>query len=148
MRRPALLLGLLAVLAVGVVVLVDALVVTDEEAIEAVVDQAAAAVRKGDFKALRALLADDYEGEGGDAEGAVGRARRGWEDLGGENLHADLLDLSVQGDEAQGVVKIGGSLLGRPGAASLHVGFQRIAEGWRIASAHLTGAARAFRWRR
>lgn len=148
MPRPGLTLLLLAAAVVGGFLLVDALVVTDEEAVEALVDDAADAVRRGDFEAFAALLATEYAGEGGDQAGAVRRARRAAADADVEGLRATLLDLEVDGDRARGPVKVAGSFLGTSGAVSLDVGFLRTPEGWRIASARLTGVASGLSWGR
>ena len=87
---------LLVVLLVGGLLLVDHLVVTDAEAVETLVLRADETVREADWEAFRALLADDYEGEGKTAEGAVRRiqrAQRSVADGEARALRAELLDL-------------------------------------------------------
>lgn len=147
MLRPRLLLPLLALGVLGAFLLGDLLVVSDEEAIEALVDDAADAVRRADFAAFRALLADDFAGEGGDVDGAVRRAQRARGQAEGR-FRAELLELEIDGDRARGPVKVSGAVFGNAGAVSLDVGFLRTGDGWRIASARILDVSVGLPWGR
>jgi ketosteroid isomerase-like protein len=130
---------LVLALIIGLIVLVERLIVTDAEAVEAVVEQAADAVKQGDFAALADLLDMDYKGEGGDKDGAIAYAQRIWGQWRPMGLRAAVGQVEVNGDEASAPTMVRGQVLGRPFGIRVGFGLKRTDDGWRISSAQYLG---------
>src|SRR5262245_56716570 len=72
--KRSLLVGLL--LAVGLGILIERLVVTDAEAIEALLEEANDAAKDREWRRLRPLLSDDFTWQGRDADATVAEIER------------------------------------------------------------------------
>ena len=142
-RRTIVGLGVLlaALLAWGI----ERLIVTDKEAIEAVVEAGAHAVERGDWDAVAAIFDDEVVVDGKDKRAAVRRLRAYWEASGATSLSTEVLDLVVSGDQASARVRA------RPGGRGWAFGegtvtWVRRPQGWKatgIANAQVgTGLAR------
>jgi len=129
-------LGLLVVLA-GLAFLIERLIVTDEEAVEALIEDAARAVREGDFEALTALLAPDFEAEGREREAAVAwisTLKRRWRPLG---LEVEVREVVVEGDTAKAPVLVSMTVMARPVRFLVEVDSRQTDRGWRMSGARL-----------
>jgi len=111
---------------------IERLVVTDREAIEALIEGARAAVVRGDGPALESMLADDYAERGLDRAGAIAWIQRLWRRSQLSALTVDVEDVRVEGDRAAARVTVsptmgfGGTRFGG------RVDLERRAAGWRI----------------
>jgi hypothetical protein len=112
--------------------LVAHLIVTDAEAIEALVAEAERAVEAQEFAAFRAVLAEDYEGEGGDADGAVEAVEQAWRQHEPTGIRTEVLGLEVHGDEAVSRVQVDAGVYGRVTRLLLDVTYVRAIDGWKI----------------
>jgi hypothetical protein len=119
----------------GVALLVERLIVTDGEAVQGLVDDAAEAVREGDFQGLRGMLAESYRGEGRTPDGAVDRVKGLWKVFRPSGLSAQTLEVEVEGDRARAPVNVRGAVAGRAFVVSLDVEFVREEGGWKVAAA-------------
>lgn len=129
-------LGALVVLA-ALGFLLERLIVTDEEAVEALVEDAAKAVREGDFQALTALLALDFEAEGRERDEAVAWIRtltRRWRPLG---VEAKVQKVEVEGDTAKAPTLVSMTVMARPVRFLVEVDCKKTDRGWRIHAARL-----------
>lgn len=112
----------------------ERLVVTDREAIETLVEDAADAVERGDWTAAASAFDEDfrYESARQDKPAFLAWARRTWEALGDSELSASAVEVSVSGERAAVRVRITTSILrGRPVTARIEC--VKRPEGWRIA---------------
>jgi hypothetical protein len=131
-RTAVVFLSLLAALGLGL--LLERWIVTDREAIERLLRDAAESARRGDWDAVRAALADDFEGE--DPARVVERARAlASRAPGAWSLSVE--EVLVEGDEAAARVRV--HLAGfRPGGGGLaaegRLGLARTGSGWRVRS--------------
>ncbi len=142
LRRPGRVPFLLLLLvAAGVGIGLERLIVTDAEAVEDVVVEATKAVDRGDFEAFGRLLSPTYRGEGGTRDGAVARVRKAWRADGPRALASTVIGVQVDGDAARAQVNVRGFFLGRLFLFRLDVGFVREADGWRVASAEVRDSA-------
>lgn len=121
---------------------IERLVVTDTEAIEALVERAEEAVRDGDFETLAGLLHPDYEAEGRDRDEAVRYVRRLWRRYRPVGLDVELGTVRVEGDRAEAPAVADVRALGRPFTIRLRTGFGRTPDGWRLREARPTGWGR------
>ena len=135
---PFRLLLLLVVLG-GVVYLVDRLVVTDREAIEALVERAVQTTREGDFEALGELVDLEYEGKGGSREGVLRLVKSTWSTWRPVQLDADIGEIDVQEGTGEAPVVVTGQVAGQPIALRLAVRFVEREDGWKIAAARIVG---------
>jgi hypothetical protein len=124
---PAVLLAAVAAL------LLERWIVTDREAVEELLHEAAEAAERGDWHAVRAAIDDDFEGM--DPDAFVARAHAlstagasGW------SLRVD--DVAVEGDRASARVEVRFSPFSgaSPWNTAGSVGLVRAASGWRIRS--------------
>jgi hypothetical protein len=111
---------------------IERLVVTDREAIEALIEGARTAVVRGDWPALESTLADDYAERGLDRAGAIAWIQRLWRRSQLSALTVDVEDVRVEGDRAAARVTVsptmgfGGTRFGG------RVDLERREAGWRI----------------
>jgi hypothetical protein len=138
--RPSLWLGALLLIG-GLVFLVERLIVTDAEAVEALVEQAAEAAREGDFEALGALLMPEFTVEGRTGKEAVDwirKLRRNYRPLG---IEVEVGDVQVAEDRSRAPTLVSMTVMARPVRFRAAVHCQRIDGGWRIAAAILDPGA-------
>jgi hypothetical protein len=129
----------LLVLALGLGVLVERLVVTDTEAVEALLDEAIAAVKARELGRLRPLLADDFDFHGRGPEAALAEAQRLL-----DRHRPTLLELTpgpvvVAGSRAEVLLKVRALAYGGAYAGWLALGLVRERTGWRLLSAAEAG---------
>lgn len=111
---------------------VERLVVTDREAIERVLEDAAADVSKRDWDAFAAAVDDGYAERGRDKQAFVGWVRGLYESRHPAGVGVDVADTTVDGDRAatRVVVKPGAPYAGI--RVNGRVEFVRTPAGWRI----------------
>jgi len=134
--RPSLWLGALIVLG-GLVFLVERLIVTDAEAVEALVERAAEAVREGDFEALAATLAPGFTLEGRSREEAVDwirTLRRRYQPRG---IEVEVEDVAVDGEAATATARAAANVMARPVRFRLTLDCGHVEGEWRIRGAAL-----------
>lgn len=139
--RPLFWLGVAFLLAVGAW-LIAGWIVTDREAIAALMEEAVEAVKAGDFGRFAATLDTDYEAEGRDRDAMVDYVRTLWRRTRPGDLDAVLDEIQVEGDDAWGAAEVRANVLGRPTRIPVQVTWRRTEDGWRIASAKPIGWAR------
>jgi hypothetical protein len=116
----------------GLVVLVERLIVTDAEAIETVVEEAADAAGRGDVDGLLARLDETYQAEGRDREAVaayVGQLQKIYRPT---SVDARVDDVDVEGDQATAKVRFRAGVAGRPFLVKAEVRLVRRSGGWRI----------------
>jgi len=136
--RPSLWLGVL-LLAAGLVYLVERLIVTDAEAVQALVERAAEAVREGDFEALAGTLGAEFTVEGRTGQEAVDwirKLKRNYRPLG---LEVEVGEVEVSEDRAMAPTQVSMTVLARPVRFDAAVHCQNTNGEWRITSAILVG---------
>ena len=84
---------------------IERLIVTDKEAIEAIVEAGARAVERGDWDAVAAIFDDEVVVGGKDKRDAVKRLRAYWEASGATSLSTEVRDLVVSGDQASARIR-------------------------------------------
>ncbi len=134
--RLSLWLGVLLLVG-GAAFLLERLVVTDAEAVEALVERAADAVRDGDFEALAATLGAEFRVEGRAGEEAVAwirKLRRNYRPLG---IEAEVGDVEVAGDRAVAPTVVSMTVLARPVRLGAAVHCRLIDGQWLITAAVL-----------
>lgn len=99
MTRPRLLLAAVALVG-GLAWLVERLVVTDAEAVEAVLDRAASDASRGAWDAVADALDDGFREGGRDRAAFVAWARAQWTRASLRAITVDVLDVRVEGDRA------------------------------------------------
>ncbi|MFO0931361.1 MAG: hypothetical protein U1E39_01480 [Planctomycetota bacterium] len=99
MTRPRLLLAVVA-LAGGLAWLVERLVVTDAEAVEAALERAAADASRGAWDAVADAFDDTYLSGGRDKAAFLAWARAQWNRAALRAITVDVLDVRVEGDRA------------------------------------------------
>jgi hypothetical protein len=117
----------LALLAWGV----ERLIVTDGEAIERLLANAASAVERGDFDAVASALSDDFRNQQDrqDARQFVTLVRSAWTSFGNPAPRIHVLDSTIQGDTAALRVRVVAS--GFP-PLQARIECVRSPDGWRI----------------
>ena len=106
---------------------------TDREAIERLLDDAASAAGRGDWDAVGSAFADDFrsQSERQDKAAFLAGARATWRPFEGATLRVDLREVSVVGDVAAAQVRVTSSAFpGRPVDARIEC--TRAPDGWRI----------------
>ena len=99
LTRPRLLLA--AVIAFGGLAwLVERLVVTDTEAVTAVLDDVAAAASRGDWEAVAAAIDDDFLEAGRGKDAFLAWAKGQWKSASLRGIALDVLDVRVEGHQA------------------------------------------------
>ena len=134
--RPSLWLGVLLGVG-GLVLLVERLIVTDAEAVDALVQRAAEAVREGDFEALAATLGAGFTVEGRTGEEAldwIRKLRRNFRPLG---IEAEVGEVEVSEDRALAPTVVSMTVMARPVRLRAAVHCRRGEDGWRITAAIL-----------
>jgi hypothetical protein len=130
-------LGLLLLLAGGVVYVVERLVVTDLEAIEGTIEAATEACQRGDFAALRELLTEDFRQEDGtDVEKSLVQAERAYRVYKPRGLECDVKETQIAGDEARVAVRV--RALNPYGGFDVRLTLRREGKAWRISGAART----------
>ncbi len=110
----------------------ERLIVTDAEAIETVLENAAKAVSKSDWDALAATIDEEYAERGRDKKAFVAFVRATYERYHPAGVGVEVADTTVEGDHAATRVIV------KPGApyGGMRIGgrveFVRSPEGWRI----------------
>ena len=136
--RPSIWLGaLLALLGLGF--LVERLVVTDAEAVEALVERAAESVREADFEALAATLDPEFTVEGRTGDEAVAwirKLQRNYRPLG---IEVEIGEIEVHEDRAMAPTEVSMTVMARPLSFRAAVHCRKVDGAWRIASAILVG---------
>ena len=113
---------------------VERLVVTDAEAVERTLEDAAAAVTRGDWAAFTAAVVDDFADRGQDKASFVAWAQDLWRRSQAKSVEVDVGDVRVEGDRAAARVVV------RPGVPWAgvrvpgRVDLVRAGDGWRIES--------------
>ena len=137
MRRLARLLSpwsLLALAALGWGI--ERLVVTDAEAVDHVLEDAAKAFDRKDFEGLGALLHEDFVQDGTPREQALARLEALSKRFGPVGTSVDVNDIEVDGDEASSRVTVRVRALGQVLPLTGRVRLLKDAAGdWRIRSA-------------
>lgn len=137
--RPSLWLGVLAVVA-GLVLLVERLIVTDAEAVEALIERAAEAVRQGDFEALADTLEADFTVDGRTGEEALTWIRRLYRNFRPLGIEVEIGEIEVVDDRAMAPTVVSMTVMARPFRFAASVHCQRTDGDWRIVSAILDRA--------
>jgi hypothetical protein len=127
LRRPLVVAGLL--LAVAAAWTVERLVVTDREAIEALLSETADAAKRGDWAAVRRALVEDFQGMEADEVVSWIRGFAGAGVFPGWSLSVE--DVAVEGDRAAARATV---RLGPYGSYSGEAGLERTEAGWRVRS--------------
>lgn len=138
--RPSLWLGALLLVG-GLIFLVERLIVTDAEAVEALVERATQAAREGDFEALAATLAPEFTVEGRTGEEALAwirKLRRNYRPLG---IEAEVGEVEVAEDRAMAPTLVSMTVMARPVRFRAAVHCQRANGEWRITAAILDPGA-------
>jgi hypothetical protein len=132
LTRPRLLLVAL-VAAAGLAWLVARLVVTDAEAVTAVLETAADDANRGDWDAVTAAFDDDFREAGRDRTAYVAWVRGVWRSASLRAIALDVLDVRVEGDQAAArvEVRLSPSSFKVPGRVDL----ERRGDTWRIVRA-------------
>jgi hypothetical protein len=128
--------GVMLLVAVLAGYLIERLIVTDAEAIEALLERAVAAVDHGDFDVFRDTIDEEYSQDGRDRDGIVkfvSEEYRHWRPSG---LRLDVLEVKVTGDEAEARIALRARDPGGRVLAEVHL--VRRAGGWRIRAARPT----------
>jgi len=99
LTRPRLLLAAVALVG-GLAWLVERLVVTDAEAVEAVLERAAADASRGAWDAVADALDEGFREGGRDGAAFVAWARAQWTRAALRAITVDVLDVRVEGDRA------------------------------------------------
>ena len=136
MSRPRLVLWALLAAAASALV-IERLIVTDQEAIESVLEDAAQDVVRGDDAAMTRRIVEDYDERGKDRAALVKWAHDIWQRSQMRSLHVEVVETKVSGDRAAAriVVRPGPSFAGAPmGGLRLggRIDLRRTHEGWRI----------------
>jgi hypothetical protein len=124
----------LAVLAVAALAAwgIERLVVTDREAIEALLDGARASVLREDWDGIRDVIADDYAERGLDRDGAVSWIRDLWRRSQMKSLTLTIDEVRVEGDRAAARVTVSPGLPFAGARFGGRVELERRTGGWRI----------------
>jgi len=125
-------LVVLVLVAAGLYVLVDRLIVTDRERVERVVEDVRDAVVRDDWDAVAAAVDEDVSLGARDKRALVDSWRSLWKGSGLQTLDASVDDVAVDGDRAAARVRVGpGGMLARAwGSGRVH--FVRRENGWKI----------------
>ena len=124
----------LVLLALGLGVLVERLVVTDTEAIEALLDSAQAALRERALERLRPLLSEDFEHSGRGPDEAVEEARRLIERHRPTLLEIDPGPIVLDRGRAEVDVSVRALAYGGGYTGSLRLVLRHEDTGWRVLS--------------
>ncbi len=111
---------------------IERLIVTDAEALQAVANDAAAALRDRDWDHLEGLLTVDFTHDGRDRAATVAYARTLVMRYRPVGVRIGLTEIQVQDDDAEARAIIEATVLGRPAGRAVHVRFRRTAGGWRL----------------
>lgn len=134
LRSPGMLVTLLPLLGVAAFV-VERLVVTDAEAVEARIEAAAEAADRRDFEALRAYLSRDFSADGRDREAFADWVERQVRAGDPRGIEVDLDEVTV----GEGEARVRGELRFGAWGRTLHAKFEaRLVleeDEWRIVSA-------------
>jgi hypothetical protein len=125
----------LLLLALGLGFLVERLVVTDTEAIEALLDEARAALKERAVERLRPLLAEDFQHAGRGPDEAVAEARRLIERHRPTLLEIDPGPIVVGRGRAEVDVRVRALAYGGGYVGGLRLVLAQDPDGWRILSA-------------
>lgn len=99
LTHPRLLLAAVVALA-GLAWLVERLVVTDPEAVAAVLDEVADAASRGDWDAVAAAIDDDFLEAGRGKDAFLAWAKGQWSRANLRAIALDVRDVRVEGDQA------------------------------------------------
>jgi hypothetical protein len=131
MRSRLLALGVFAAGALGL--LVERLVVTDREAIRALVADTEAALSRADFEAFAGALHPDFAGPEGDREQTVAFVRSLWSEYAPTGLSVDLGEIALGPDgEAEAKVVATAAVLARPVRAHVTMAFAKHGGAWKV----------------
>jgi hypothetical protein len=111
---------------------VERLVVTDREAIEALIEGARTAVVRRDWPALESMLAEDYAERGLDRAGAIAWIQRLWQRSRLTALSVEVDDVRVEGDRAAARVTVSPTMGFGSAQFGGRVDLERREEGWRV----------------
>jgi len=130
-RRPRLSLcfGVLLILA-GAIWAIERLVVTDEEALEALVRAAAEAIRSDDGASLERTLAPEFEASQRDRAGTVRWVGRQWRRYRPFRLEVEVGRIGVEGDRATLQAVGSMTVMARPVEVHVDLEARRAADGW------------------
>ena len=120
---------------VAAVVLVERLIVTDAESIEALVEDAEEAGNARDWDALLGLLSPEFVYEGRDREETVALVQRLVTRFDPQGVTFSISKLEIQGDRATARARINVRALGRVLPLASDVSFARTPDGWALAAA-------------
>lgn len=128
---------LLALLGLGV--LVERLIVTDREAVEAVLEEAVSAFEAGDLERLGGLIDETYLAAGRDRARVVAYAETVRRLYRPSQTSVHVQEVTVEGDDAKARLRVW--TLVTPGRipVDLEVRLRRRPQGWRIAGAEVRG---------
>ena len=107
-------------------------IVTDAEAIERVLEDAAQDVVRGDDGALTARIVEDYAERGKDRAGLVAWARDLWRRSGARTMELDVGDTKVDGDRAAARVVVRPGMPWAGARLGGRIDLRRTNDGWRI----------------
>jgi len=119
---------LLALLAFGI----ERWIVTDAEAIEALGEEAAAALRERDPEALKGLLDEDFHFDRRDRSATLTQVRRLLERYQPTGIQIRLGKIKVDGDRAHALGQIQGQASGYRSGYQVEVELIRGEEGWKL----------------
>lgn len=124
-------------IAVGVLALawaVERLIVTDGEAIEALLEGQASVIVRGEWDALEKTIVEDYDERGKNRAGLVSWVRDTWQRSGARSLDVHVEETRVEGDRARARVTVSPGMPFGGMRVSGSVELRRTEDGWRIAS--------------
>jgi hypothetical protein len=126
---------LVLLLVAGLVVAIERLIVTDEEAVEDALLGAVDAVGAGDFDALLEAIHPGYEAGGRDREELVAYVRSLWRLYAPRDLSADVEQVTFEDDDtATARMRVRAWSAGRPWLVVLDVDLLSDDDAWRIRS--------------
>lgn len=132
-RRPPILALLLGLTLLAFVV--ERLVVTDLEALEAWAERATAALQASDMEAFDDLITEDFTYGRMDREAALRFAESASRQVSESGIQIVLRKIEIDGDTAEATAQIFGTAIGRRYRLETPVRLERGDDGWRLAHA-------------
>ena len=124
---------------VALFVVIERAIVTDEEAIEALLEDLEDAAREQDWDRFLAVLHVDYQAEGRNAEEAVEYAASLMKQYRPVDLTMYVGNIDVDGDDAEARTNVGATVSGQPIRVKVAIDLKRTDDGWRVTAARPLG---------
>ena len=117
---------------VGLGILLDHLIVTDVEAIEALAERAETAARERDFETLEGLLSESFRYDGRDRARTVAYVKSQVQRITPQKVGFNLDHIQVEGDRATARAHIVAEAMGSRILLTAEIELARTEEGWRL----------------